>query len=518
MLLWGKTSKRVLPGVRTSAPLSHPLLGQDGAMEEPPPGLSNMGLTMNLTTTILGTTVLGIAAQMKRGGWIMTPVMLCAAGAVIAEMTWLVSATTDVLRCKKGIVVRTYQDFAEGALGKYGRILASVTSTGDLLVYMFIALLLESENMQCTIPISWRWFGQEGGGREWWSVILSSTTVLYCFVDLAPLVRFSAMVGPSVCCLMVLLVWAGSLQAALEMPQIPAACRKSNDGDYWSRWPTEYADGNTVFHLASVQSYCFFCFAVVATLPSVQSTMREPSKLGSAGARAFALTSAIFVSIMVVAYWGFGNQGPENLIEGMRVSRPAGWWATTRPWESGSTSLAGRLLSVATTASMLLVDATYVPCAAMALEGIAQRCSCRKRSVAEVAANGIEADLGRCSRLVNVVIRLGLVAVRLLVAVGVSSFIALSGFTASLFCMANNVLIPIAAFYRSGAADGAGVPRKVAHAVVLVFAVGVVVIGTYNATEAILFPSKADAQAAGIFPRGGLSKECEAAYHNAVVQ
>mmetsp|Transcript_46907 Transcript_46907/g.118954 ORF Transcript_46907/g.118954 Transcript_46907/m.118954 type:complete len:534 (+) Transcript_46907:75-1676(+) len=455
---------------------------------EAEPRLSAGGLTANLTGAVLGTTVLGIAAQMKRGGWLLTPALLCIMGSVVAEMTRLVSMTISHLRETAAVEVLAYQDFAESSLGKWGRRWSMVTSTGDLIVYTFIALVLEAESFHVLFPIAWPWFGQDGCGMKWWSLFLSSSTVIYAFVDLAILAQFASRVGPLVCLSMVFLAWLGSFQELEQLSDFPESCRGSAETPFWTWWPTDV--GSLASDVASIASYAMFCFAVVVTVPSVQSTMQEPKQLGSASTRAYLLSSIVFLSIMGLQYAGSGNLGPENIIEGMRSERPSGWWAMARPWETGTSTMVSKLFAIVVTSNLLLIDATYVPCAVIALETIA----------------GEAVEQGGWPARVS--IRLGLVVLRFAVATGVSSFIALSSFTSSLFCVSNNILIPILAFYATVGAQSISPARRVAHVAIFLFGCFIAVFGTINAVSALLDPIGSQAVASGLLPRPDASPEC----------
>mmetsp|Transcript_91951 Transcript_91951/g.268896 ORF Transcript_91951/g.268896 Transcript_91951/m.268896 type:complete len:535 (+) Transcript_91951:91-1695(+) len=453
-------------------------------------GLSTCGLTTNLTMTILGTTVLGIAAQMKSGGWLLTPVLVCLMATVVAEMTRLVSMTINHLRESLALEVFAYQDFAEGSLGEWGRRWASVTSTGDLIVYTFIALVLEAQSFQVLFPISWPWFGQEGNGSKWWAVFLSLSTVVYSFVDLASLARFASKIGPWISSTMVFLACLGSLQDLQQLPEVPESCRGSAEAPYWTLWPASVGVGDFLFDVASISSYTMFCFAVVVMVPSVQSTMKEPARLGSAGWKAFVIASAAFLSIMALQYAGTGNLGPENLIQGMRDERPAGWWAATRPWETGKSTLVSQLFAMVTTLNLIMCDATYVPCAVIAIETLA---------AVPVARGGWP---------VQVSIRLGFAIVRLSVATGVSSFIALSSLTSALFCVSNNILIPILAFHATVGRQRIGLARSTLHAVIFLFGCFIAIFGTAKALTNLLYPSTSQGAPPGLLPRPGVSPEC----------
>merc|ERR1719254_401209 len=120
---------------------------------------------------------------------------------------------------------------------------------------------------------------------------------------------------------MIVLAWVGSGIAIHQSLAIPDECRNSPVQDYQELLPSagsgSFSD-SLFMRVASTGSYCFFCYAIVTFLPTVQSEMAEPSKLGTAAKRACFVTSLVLVSVMTVSYWGYGNYSPDNIISGFR--------------------------------------------------------------------------------------------------------------------------------------------------------------------------------------------------------
>merc|ERR1719507_238667 len=57
---------------------------------------------------------------MQTGGWILTPILLCAGCGIVAEMSCLVSATIDKLTEERKGIIDNYPDYAFAALGPIG--------------------------------------------------------------------------------------------------------------------------------------------------------------------------------------------------------------------------------------------------------------------------------------------------------------------------------------------------------------------------------------------------------------
>jgi len=463
---------------------------------DPVTGVGSCELTMNLILSITGTTVLGIGAQMKRGGWILTPLLICGGGAIASEMTRLVSVTIDKLveNGDSNIQFRAYQDFAEGALGKRARKLTCITSTCDLICAICVGLSLESSNFQFLMPIALPWFGRSDSGKVWWAVILSLMSLVYYCVDLNPLVRFSAYVGPVACVINVSFAVLGSAVSILDLEHFPESCLGGDAEPYW--WfgpgPLDLAFMN----IAAVASYGLYCFAVVVTVPSLKNEMTEPRQLVKASSRSFCVCVFVFLCISMLGYAGLGNLGADNLIENMRCHRPPGWWAMTRPWETGSGTRVGQMFSFLATFNMLLIDATYVPCAVIAVEATAPGFFTKH-------------VFGRATARTIVLL------LRFVVATESSSFVALTSFSSSLFCVCNNVLLPIGGFYYTRAQE-VGPLRKLVHVLLFCFGCFVMVFGTVGAVATLVMAGPSSEQAPGIFPRPGITQACREEFAHAV--
>lgn len=464
-----------------------------------PDKLDGRGLACNMVLSVLGTSLLGVPAQMKRAGWILGPSLIALGCVIVAETTVLVSSTVDVLRRKYDAEVVAYQDFVEGALGKRARIASTVTSALALLGMICNGFVLESRNLQFAAPIHWPWMGStEQSGKNWWALILSSTSILYCFVDAGSLLKRAAAFGPLVCVLCVVLALVGTGSAILDSRDFPESCRGGSTTSFWSLWP-ELAEGdvhsglwNALLEIVGVASYAFYCFAVVITVPSMKHQMQKPSELVPAALAAYAACTAVFLVIMVTGYLGFGNLMPDNLIDGMRRDRPLGWWATTRPWETGSGTFAGQSFAWMIIVNLLLTDAIYVPCTVISLENAAP-------------------EFFRRGHLRRVSLRVLVILTRLLVATYVNSFIALTNLTSALFCVLTNILFPIIAFHRMKVRK-VGAARRTAHALMFLFGCVVMVFGSYGAVSAIVSPTDSTSQLPGLFPRSHITDACREAY------
>jgi len=264
--------------------------------------LSTNGLFFNVVLSIIGTTVLGIAAQMKRAGWIFAPLLLILGCAIAAEMTRLVSSAIDFLQVRDVKQLRTFQEFAESALGPLGGHVAMVASTLSLLGMICNGLVIESQNLQIIAPLTGSFVNAYGDGSHFWAIVLTSTTFFYAFVDMGSLLKKSAALGPFVCGLCVLLAWIGTASAAAELQSIPSSCLESESDPNWTLLSEGKQPVPALLDLASVACYSFYVFAVVVTVPSLKDQMAEPKKLTHAATSAYSLSTVLYFSIMVIGY------------------------------------------------------------------------------------------------------------------------------------------------------------------------------------------------------------------------
>lgn len=447
--------------------------------------LSSLSLFSNMVLSVTGSVVVGIGAQMKTGGWIVTPIFMVLGTLIVSEMLWLVSKTIDHIHTTREKPIRAYQEYAQAALGDRGLYVSSVSSTCSLLAMICNGLVMISQNLEVAVPLL---------GRRWWAILASLETLAFAFVDIGHLLHETAFFGPLVTIAVLVLMFMGVGEAAGELGSFPESCRDAVDMPYTSLYPQGDGTFDIILNLAQIASYTFFAFAVVVTVPTLKGQMAKPKRFVPASVGAFALVASVFIGLMFSYYATFGSLGPENVINGLRTNRPAGWWATSRPWNTGTETWIGQSMAWLITAHLVISDAIYVPCTVIALEGLCPQ-------------------LFQRSRLAWFALRVGLSLFRLLVATVVTSFVAMTSLTSSLFCVLNNILIPIAAFYSVHGGKATGPARKAIHAAIFAFGLLVVVLGTQGAIQSLV--SAAAEAEVGVFPREGISNDCALEFRRA---
>eukprot|EP00439_Symbiodinium_sp_Y106_P058119 s474_g8.t1 len=276
-----------------------------------------------------------------------------------SEMVHLVGVTSEAIELRTGEEIQSYQDFAEASLGRPGWWLSAISST------LSLPPGLNQGNMQITSPITWHWpLGGDpnDGGRKWWAVLLTSTTLFYSYVDIGHLLHNSAWIGVGLTLFCLVCVYAGTFQlinALLKSECLKLVC------DCATTWNQPYRSVGvnvggeepafeSFLSLFSVFSYVMYAFAIVVTLPTLRSTMQDRSQL----------TPMCIIAFTVVSMELPSNLGPENIIDGMRAGRDEilpGWWATVDPWGVGNPSWLGQALGWGITLHLLCSDAIYVP-------------------------------------------------------------------------------------------------------------------------------------------------------------
>lgn len=471
--------------------------------------LTPAALTCNMILSIVGTTVLGVGYQMTEGGWVLTPVLLVVGCCIISEMTWLISRTIDKLQADNRalghqVKVEAYADFAELAFGAKGRMLSSITSTFALLGMICGGLIVETKNLQYAAPLLCKADAtgpcpNPEDGRKLWAVIMSSTTLLYVFVDIGPLLKCTAQIGPVVClCCVFLAVWAG-IKSMMDLQDFPEECRTGPQGEPFTILAAQL---NDLDEIAGIMAYGFYVFAVVVTVPSLKAQMSQPHRLVVSSITAYGICAVAFLVIQFFTYSGQGNLAPESIIDSMHTNRPAGWWATNSPWVTGEATVSGRILAWSLILNLVLTDAIYVPCCLICIQAWCP-------------------DLMERSPVARVTARVLLVLFRCACATVIESFVSITRLTSSAFCVCNNVLMPITAYYVTGTyrAEGTSKPRTVAHVLMFLFGFFVVIVGTFGAVKDMVAPEHSKTATVGSFPRTepyGISEACQTAYIQAV--
>jgi hypothetical protein len=182
----------------------------------------------------------------------------------------------------------------------------------------------------------------------------------------------------------------------------------------------------------------------------------------SAAGSAYGICFATFLTIMLLEYWGCGSYIPENIIDAMKQNRPDNWFAMPKPWEQGDGTNVGRFFAWMVIFNLLLTDGIYVPVAALSLGNMFPESWSRTPHF---------------KKFIGVFVTL----FRLIVATSITSFITLNKLTSSLFCVTNNILLPILAFHATK-------PRlvstttKIRHGIMFIFGIGILSVGTYRST------------------------------------
>lgn len=461
--------------------------------------ISSLSLCCNMVLSITGTAVLGVGSQMKTFGWILTPLALLIGVALTSEMVWIVAITSSKMEDETGVEIVAYQDFAEAALGKAGWWASAVSSVLSLIGFIIGGIILESQNLQIVAPIDWDWplGGNEADyGRKWWALLLTSTTLLYCFVDIGRLLEGSGFIGVFLTIFVMTFVYIGTFGQFGNAIDFNPLCKDGLKFPYQSVSvnPGEHTGFQMFLSLFSVSSYVVFIFAIVVTLPTLRSTMRHKDKVTPMSVIAFVITAVLFIIVMLAYYWVFGNLGPDNIIEGMRINRDEmhpGWWATTDPWSVGTPSWVAKVLGWGVTFHLLCSDAIYVPVTVVAIEKLLPpEWVARKR--------------------VWISLRLGIAFIRWFLGSIVTDFVKMSNLTSAAFLTLNNMMLPILAFYYAGPTERVGPSRRAMHVCIMVFSVISMVFGTVDAIQGLV--QAAGAQKAGVFPRADITSACHNAY------
>eukprot|EP00913_Durusdinium_trenchii_P035742 g33445.t1 len=293
---------------------------------------------------------------MKTSGWILTPLVLLLGVLITSEMVHLVAVTSEQLEARGERILVSYQDFAEAALGKTlgscpkrveepacaargattpctmwllfffptafivivasgifpsvtGWWLSAVSSTLSLFGMIFGGLILESHNLQLTSPILWPWpLGGDvnDAGRKWWAVLLTSTTLFYSFVDIGSLLHNSAWIGVGLTLFCMVCVYGGTFAEFQSAEDFHDSCRSFEAVPFQSFGiNVASASGPLESFLGtfSVFSYIMYAFAIVVTLPTLRSTMKDGLgvTLGWGITLHLLCSDAIYVPVTVVA-------------------------------------------------------------------------------------------------------------------------------------------------------------------------------------------------------------------------
>lgn len=443
--------------------------------------LSTAATTSSLVTAMIGSSLLAMPALASKAGIILGPTILISVAFIVNEMGKLISESIDDVAELDNVTIKKYQDLTKAAIGDVVTSIVGVSSTCALTGFVTVSCVLIGQSFQMLVPQL---------TYKMWMVIMIPMNIAFANIrDMTYLAKLGQL-GVLACLFCVLIMYTMSMRAVDSNRTWPDEYRSV--GPYNDTTKPLYSLGpRTLLSLGSVSAVSFFTFAVLVSIPTVKAQMEKPKELPKALNRSFTICTLVNLGGMILGYWGFGNFVSDNVLQSFRVDRPAQYWQedvykrenVLSPWETGSQSVAGQAMCIALIANLICSYPIYQICIALAIES----------SSPSVQASVVKSTIVRTV--------LGILTIT--IGLFLPFFLQILALVSSVFCVLNNVFLPIACYHgmkkRMGK-DISGI-RQVVHSICGIIGLLVLCCGLIDAVSDLLQKAKMQPELAD--PRQG---------------
>lgn len=421
-------------------------------------GLSMTQVVVYLVTAILGCGVVVLPSLMALGGWLVVPVLTGLTTLAFIEIARVMDLAIRKAE-KKGeidstpLTLRNFEDLGRAAMDRTGVwLIRAVTGTGFFGTLIVYSILI---------------------GNNISSIFCSWLSVKQGILCAAPALLVLAVLPDSVIAKIMVFGMFASLSSCVLI------CVKGYlDAHFWQSWPEqELAHLHSTWpeepaSMGTVLAVLFSAFSVMGTVPCIRGQMHDTQQFLPAFRRAMAIVFCMYVAVMLLGYWGYGNYVQHNVVDSMMFPPATPHQARMSDRKDlGSDRRQGRpfgiVMAVLVTIYLFLSFSLFFKCTAGMLQNLLSSvCSFESSDTSHYA------------------IRVMLVIVVVLVAEAVPHFRTLMAIMSSVCCSCNNVFFPLLfAFKLEDREFRVSVYRRMVHICILVLALLCFCLGLFNSVS-----------------------------------
>eukprot|EP00928_Gymnodinium_smaydae_P058856 TRINITY_DN4205_c1_g2_i1.p1 TRINITY_DN4205_c1_g2~~TRINITY_DN4205_c1_g2_i1.p1 ORF type:complete len:538 (-),score=65.72 TRINITY_DN4205_c1_g2_i1:309-1793(-) len=323
-------STGVMPSPGMFARMPSPGLPENGSFHlGSPDGITFTQATLSLITCIIGAGIMALPMLPKRGGCVFSVIIMVVCCYVIAcsGCDGLCKAFAEYNKGKpEDQKMQAYDELGRRALGRPGEALVTTT----MVVYFmgvlagYVILIAEQLEGMSSKQIS---------VQTWKCVLYLPFCGLACLRDMttiaklvpiaiaAAIARCFVIIGKSMLDTPVWYSWETD-----EHGFLLGQNNTSLDATLFQTWPV------SGMALGSVTGLSFGAYGVNGNVPSVLCEMRDPSQMPRALRTSLAFCLSLYLCIMLVGHYGYGNFVQDNLLDSMSRSPANAEEAFTKPW------------------------------------------------------------------------------------------------------------------------------------------------------------------------------------------
>jgi len=423
-----------------------------------------------LIITLVDCSVVLLPRMMANVGYVPAPIWMLAAGFATFECGLLIAEACDHVERRHNIVINSYEALAKQALGPISAVLLGIIKNLALMgfVVVYMQLAVETIVNLAKGEKTTRFGESEGLIRQAIQTKVRFFMVLPAFLaiafvrsvkQVARIAVFSSFaVAVVVGSVVVACIWRSMLIPVCDtsMPLPWFNCR-----DY-TAWAGRFITlGKPWVEQGQAIAFFFFLYAGLSTVPTLRARLQDKSKMPKVLRISFGLTTVLFLSIMCVGYWGWGNLAHENTLLGLSEAIPM-------------FPLLGLCGKECLLVSIFCASPVYTHCIFSSMEG---------------ACSGKAAD--PASRL-NTFLRFVLLSILVCITHIVPFVVQVSGLISSVFIVFTDLLFPLLIYYSSVSSlpEARFSPRMLLHAALLVFASMVLVMGFHGSWSSLQYQLK----------------------------
>lgn len=363
-------------------------------------------MTMILSSVSSG--ILFFSKSMADVGVVAAPLLCLLLAVVCVEAGTLIAGACSLAEEWTRVEISSYEELARFVGGvKMERALV-ITKNVAMLGFIIVFFGLTADSIATFFP----------------QPVSNTTLMLIKFVIVYPMYALLAMLKDlkSIARFAVLGIFAIAIEVTLLVGasfMVAVSAEDCLNGDRGSdcRWfaiaPPTDTPSEALPRLGKAMSIFLFSYAILATVPSIRSQLKDRSQMPSILRVAFAFCASLNILIMCMGYWAFGGNAQDNLNDGLSQYYPG----------------IARVVAVMIILNLLLSTPLFSYCVISVFE-----------------ATGTDA-LRTPLTPPNIAFRAGLV-----LALGTMNHflpyaMEVIGLVSSVFCVANNIVFPVVFFY-----------------------------------------------------------------------
>jgi amino acid permease len=432
-------------------------------------GITKLEVILSLVTAIIGCGIVALPGLMKKAGWYLGPAIAVFTGFCFMEVGCFMheAITRRDENPEVEEKIGSFDDFGHAAYGEVGVTMVKSVVTFMFFGYMIVYQVLIGNNISVLLPMDTCDKPQVGVLMFCISPILCGLGMLKDMAAIAKFMPIGAACAIGGC---ILICYGGLADAQTRTDSWMNGEEWTDNERLFNFWPESFSA------LGTVIAVVFASYAVMGTVPTIRSEMRDQREFPSAFRIAICIVLGLYVAAMVCGYAAYGNfvkdnvvnsmaQYPKDLVEAREAIKEG-----TSVFTGPTSPYVGRIMALMVIINLILSFPVYFQCVI--------------RSVERMSPEAGWATFGNSA---NVLLRVILILSATTIGALVPYFRDVLAILASVACSCNNILFPLFFAYKLNAGlVTMGPAKKVAHFAIISLALVCLVLGLIDAVGGLI--------------------------------